>query len=151
MTVRAYNIVTDPDHMRQTLGAYTDYSGTANDSVSVDTPEILVHGNLLTENYVYIDTFNRYYNVKNRVVVRDGLTLLVLESDPLMSFAAYIEQCPAYVFRSSYNYNMDMVDRDTPTVIYDRVTVIGSNFGNVVEFGTSDTDIYLQCIGGKGW
>lgn len=151
MTVRAYNIVTDPDHMRQSLGTYTDYSGTANDSVSVDTPEILVHGNVLTENYVYIDTFDRYYNVKNRVVVRDGLTLLVLESDPLMSFAAYIEQCPAYVFRSNYNYNMDMIDRDTPTVIYDRVTVIGSNFGNVVEFGTSDTDIYLQCIGGKGW
>ena len=68
-----------------------------------------------------------------------------------MSFAAYIEQCPAYVFRSSYNYNMDMVDRDTPTVIYDRVTVIGSNNGNVIEFGTSNTDIYLQCIGGKGW
>lgn len=151
MTVRAYNIVTDPDHMRQTLGAYTDYSGTVNDAVSVDSPEILVHGNVLTENYVYVDTFDRYYNVKNRVVVRDGLTLLVLESDPLMSFAAYIEQCPAYVFRSSYNYNMDMVDRDTPTVIYDRVTVIGSNAGNVVEFGTSDTDIYLQCIGGKGW
>lgn len=153
MTVNLYNIVSNPDHMIQTLpepiGTYT---GSARDPVSVDRPEITIQARIIQGNYVYIEEFGRYYWIREKNVLRNDLTVLYMESDPLMSFAAGILQLPVYVYRSSADYNSDMIDRKTPTVVYDRVTVIGEDStGDIITFNSDDTSIYLQCIGGEGW
>lgn len=154
MTLTIYNVESDPEHLQQTLpaSAVGTYTGAARDPVSVDEPVITVQAQILTGNYAYIPEFGRYYWIREKNVLRNDLTVLSMESDPLMSFAAGIVQLPVYVYRSSAEYNSDMVDRKTPTVVYDRVTVIGEDTtGDVITFNSDDTNIYLQCIGGEGW
>ena len=153
MTIDLYNVAPDPEHLQQTLPErLAQYTGAARDPVSVDRPEITIQAKIIQGNYVYIQEFGRYYWILEKNVIRDDLTIISLESDPLMSFAAGILQLPVYVYRSSAEYNSDMIDRKTPTVVYDRVAVIGEDStGDVITFNSDDTSIYLQCIGGEGW
>lgn len=153
MNVTIYNVPSDPKHMQQTLpAAIGTYSGALREPVSVDQPVITLQAQITVGNYAYISDFGRYYWIREKNVLRDQITVLTLDSDPLMSFAQGILQLPAYVYRSSAEYNSDMVDRKTPTVAYDRVTVIGEDSTDeVVTFNSEDTNIYLQCIGGEGW
>lgn len=119
MTVNLYNIVSNPDHLIQTLPApIGTYTGSARDPVSVDSPEIVIEAQILTGNYVYIPEFSRYYYITDRNVVRNNLTVLSLISDPLMSFAAQIYTLPVYALRTSKRaaeggkagYNADLPD-----------------------------------------
>lgn len=120
MTVNLYNIVSNPDHLIQTLPApIGTYTGSARDPVSVDSPEIVIEAQILTGNYVYIPEFSRYYYITDRNVVRNNLTVLSLISDPLMSFAAQIYTLPVYALRTSKlaqtetdtaGYNADLPD-----------------------------------------
>lgn len=153
MNVTIYNVPSDPKHMQQTLpAAIATYSGAVREPVSVDQPVITLQAQITVGNYAYISDFGRYYWIREKNVLRDQITVLTLDSDPLMSFAQGILQLPAYIYRSSAEYNSDMVDRKTPTVAYDRVTVIGEDSTDeVVTFNSEDTNIYLQCIGGEGW
>ena len=120
MTVYLYNIDTSPDHLRQSVSQQplASYSGAARDTVSVDEPQITIQAQITTGNYVHIPEFGRYYYIRGRDIVRDDLTVLTLESDPLMSFAGQIDKLPAYVLRTSKRgadgsvtgYNADLPD-----------------------------------------
>lgn len=121
MTLTVYNVQSDPDHLQQTLpaSAVGTYTGAARDPVSVDTPVIMVQAQILTGNYAHIPEFGRYYWIREKNVLRDDLSVLTLESDPCMSFAAGIKGLPVYALRTSKiaesetsvtGYNADIPD-----------------------------------------
>lgn len=151
MTVSIYNTDTDADHIYKDISNVVGtWSGAVRGEVDVHEPDILINGTVTSGNYAYVDTFGRYYWIREKTVVREGLTLVRLTSDPLMSFADSIMQLSAYVTRASVDYNMDMVDRMTPCVAYDRGQVLAPRgVGGVVTFNASDSSVYLQCIGGE--
>lgn len=151
MTVFIYDTPTDADHLQKDItNVIGEYTGAARDAVDVQTPDIMLQATLTTGNYAYIPEFGRYYWIREKTVVRDGLTLVRMESDPEMSFLSQTLQLPAYVFRSSYNYNMDMTDNKTPCVVYDRVQVLApQGVGGVPQFNAEDSSVYMQCIGGE--
>lgn len=150
MNVYVYNTETDENHITKDLSNLVGmWSGTIRGEIDVVAPEVLINSNITTGNYAHIPAFGRYYWIKEKTVVRENLTLLRLQSDPLFSFASDIMQLNAYVFRSSADYNMNMVDRKTPCVVYDRVQVLAPReTWGVVQFNAEDTNVYMQCIGG---
>lgn len=135
MTVTTYNTPTDPYHMIKDISSVTGtYSGNVRGAVSVDRPVIEVSGTEITGNYAFVDTFNRFYWIVDRVVLRTGLTQLSLRSDPLHSFAATIRNLPVYVTRTEQEsresngntgYNVYIPDRTVQKTArtYTKVTI----------------------------
>lgn len=103
ITIKLYNVSDENNTINKTLGTSTDFSGTIRDPGSVDVvhPEILIESNIYGYNYAYIDEFHRYYYITELTQVRNGLCMLSLESDPLMSFASDILALPAIAGRVS--------------------------------------------------
>lgn len=150
MKIIIYDTPTAENHIRKDLSDVVgEWNGAVRGEIDVVNPEILIDGTITTGNYAYIPDFGRYYWLREKTVVRENLSMVRLESDPLMSFSADIYGLDAYVFRSSANYNMDMADSRTPRVVYDRIQVIAPRgIGGIQVFNASDTNVYMQCIGG---
>lgn len=150
MTLYIYNTTSDEDHLLKDItNLIGEHSGAVRGEIDVQFPSVTVNATLKSGNYCYIPDFGRYYWIREKTIIREGITSISLESDPLMSFAAQILTLSAYVYRSSVDYNMDMADRKTPCVVYDRPQVIAPRgIGGVPEFNASDTSVYMQCIGG---
>lgn len=120
MNVYVYNTETDENHITKDLSNLVGmWSGTIRGEIDVVAPEVLINSNITTGNYVHIPAFGRYYWICEMSVVRENLTLLRLQSDPLMSFAAQIGNLPVYVQRTSKRaettettagYNADIPD-----------------------------------------
>lgn len=105
MDVTVYNTPTGAEHVVKDISAGTvinTYKGDVRGEVSVDQPIIIVEATVTTGNYAYIDVFGRFYWIRERNVIRTGLTELVLKSDPLFSFwqTSQIQTLPIYVTRS---------------------------------------------------
>lgn len=104
MTVRIYNTPTPAEHlMKDIAGELTPAAGIAGKlrgEVSVDRPVITVEGTWNVGNYAYIPDFARYYYIVNRDLMTKDLTVLYLESDPLMSFASSIGSLSIQVLRT---------------------------------------------------
>lgn len=151
MQIIIYNTESDENHLYKDISNVVgDFTGKIRGEISVHRPDILIADTITTGNYAYIPEFARYYWIREKTVLRENVTLLQLESDPLFSFAADILNMPGYVFRANVNYNMDMTDSKTPRVVYDRVQVLApQGIGGIPQFNASDSNVYLQCIGGE--
>lgn len=131
--IKVYNTPTSSDHLTKDLtstGVYIgSYKGTVRGEISVDAPEITVEATLETGNYCEIIDFGRYYYIRDRKILRTGLTVLRLESDPLMSFAAGIRSLPilatrceqAAVSEGDVGYNAHLPDGLQPILVNELV------------------------------
>lgn len=105
MTVHLYNVPESPEHLTKTCTADTritpadGVSGAVRGAVSIDRPVVEIQGSYPGGNYCYIPDFARYYYITDRDLERKDLTVLQLESDPLMSFAAGILLLPVLTTR----------------------------------------------------
>lgn len=61
-------------------------------------------------NYLYIDSFNRYYHVKDITMLTDKLVQLTCHVDVLMSFAVGILASPCIVAKSESRFNLYLND-----------------------------------------
>ena len=119
MELYLYTITDDPRKLVKTLPTnpadIDSRTGTIRGSVDVIRPEILVKGDVVTANYCKIPAFGRYYYIEERNVVREGLTLLTLRVDVLMSFSDQILKCPAVCARSANVVNAFVKDSRQPS------------------------------------
>lgn len=96
MTVHIYNTPTAPEHLYKDvsddvrLTPEAGIGGAVRGAVVVDNPVVTVEGTWKSGNYCYIPDFGRYYYIIERDLERKDLTVLYLQSDPLMSFASQI-------------------------------------------------------------
>ncbi len=104
MTVRIYNTPTPAEHLLKDITSEltpaAGIAGKLRGEVSVDRPVITVEGTWNGGNYAFIADFARYYYIVNRDLLTKDLTVLYLESDPLMSFASSIGNLPIQVLRT---------------------------------------------------
>ena len=102
----------------------------------------------------------RYCYIEDWIKNTGGQLQLRLELDPLMTFQTEILNTDAYVFRTSQHpsdtdppgpgYNMYINDSKIPRVIYDLVTVVKPEESQTIpEFNASNTNTYIQVIGGN--
>lgn len=75
---------------------------TLKDGCSIDRPVVSFSGGaaiMATINYAYIDAFGRYYFIRDRNMLVNGVCELTLESDPLQSFSNDILSIDATIRR----------------------------------------------------
>ena len=68
---------------------------------SISTPIVLIEGNMIGYNYCYIDLFKRFYWIKDVKAMKNTMTEVHLEVDPLQSFDNDLRDCYASVDRQA--------------------------------------------------
>lgn len=96
---------------------------TLKDGCSIDRPTVSFSGGsaiMATLNYAYIDAFGRYYFIRDRNMLVNGVCELTLESDPLQSFKQYIDNVEATIARSADEnlYNGFLLDSGYQILAY---------------------------------
>lgn len=109
------------------------YSGTMRAAISALRPVIDVEiedatTTVMQANYAYIQTFDRFYFIRNKTAINNKLWRFELETDVLMSFRQEIGQLEAVVERQSNNYDMYLTDPKIPVDC--RKAISYRKFGN---------------------
>lgn len=93
MQIKLYYNVSENNQLTKNISLYSTLTGTLRHESDIVHPQILIEAATIgNANYAYIPEFNRYYYVKEIVSVRNGLLLLNLDTDPLMSFKEDIKR-----------------------------------------------------------
>lgn len=70
---------------------------------------------IISCNYMYIPTFNRYYFIDDIISVRNNLWRIVAHVDVLMSFKKEIMQQNLLINRNEYDYDLFLIDNRIPS------------------------------------
>ena len=86
MVIKTYNYNGEPNKVNKTLQENEEYTGVLNSTVNVLEPVIRFRTrNIVTFNYVYIESLNRYYFVSE--IRQDGdVCTVYLRNDVLMTY-----------------------------------------------------------------
>lgn len=123
MNVTLYNNSSDDNVVSKNITALKSVSATGFDASSVMTPTLILayDSTIFSANYMYIDTFQRYYYITDITVI-DGHRLKVSgRVDVLMSFDVKSIECIAG--RQSGAFNLYIPDPEIVRVAYDRVQI----------------------------
>lgn len=124
---------------------YTDYN--------ISTPNLLIvnaTGAIANNNYAYISDYGRYYYVDSVTVGRNGMYIVQLSVDVLMTYADAIKNLSATISRQENIGINDIVDSLLPLQNRKELAVIefeSSEF-NIASAGTGDYNFVLNVSGG---
>lgn len=117
MQVQFFYNYSDARVINKNIEAGETFSGTARDEANVMTPVITFDtDDVLRYNYAYIPQFQRYYNLVDKSVYRQGLFTVTFAVDVLMSFRGHILQLPVVVDKQSMPENGDEYIDDSSLV-----------------------------------
>lgn len=120
------------------------HSVTLKEGCSIDKPTISFSAGsaiMATLNYAYIDTFGRYYWIRDRNMLVNGVCEMTLESDPLQSFSTQLKAVTATITRSASKYNGYLQDSGYNALAYEGIQY--KAFPNAL----NDTTCILATVG----
>ena len=108
-------------YLSKTLTKISDVTITLKDDTNRATPTIILSNSAYDSrcNYVYIDTFNRYYAVTD-VTYSQQKYHLTLKRDAKASFISELGSCHCVVARNANKYNTYLSDPQFPLLNYDK-------------------------------
>ena len=123
MNITLYNSSSDDNVVTKKIIALKSVTATGFNASSVMTPEVLLEydGVIFSANYMFIDTFGRYYYITDIRVIDGHRVKVSGRVDVLMSFDVKSIECIAG--RQSGAYNLYIPDDRIVRVAYDRVQV----------------------------
>ena len=138
INISLYQISDDVNVMGKTIPTATaTHQILLKDGCSVDQPTVSFSAQasaIAALNYAYIDAFARYYWIRDRKSLHNGIVELTLESDPLESFSSQIELCPATITRNEYDRNGYLKDANYSALAYEGVQY--KHFPNAMDDAT---------------
>lgn len=107
MVFKIYKTKSPNNVVDKILSSEHGMTGTLREETNTEKPNILIKGNLLDGyNYAYIPAFKRFYYITSSDSVRNGITRINMEVDPLMSFSADIKQLSAIISKQQQDGNL---------------------------------------------
>lgn len=110
MQITAYNCTDDNHHIPKHMTQVDTFTGSVRGDVAIENPYIRIEATSADFNYIYVDEFNRYYHVIDKVYIRTNIMELVCKVDVLQSFYKQFMYCPMICSRSHSTYNPYIVD-----------------------------------------
>lgn len=80
----------DKRRINKTLEGNTEVQGTLRDKCNLINPEIMIKTDPREFNYVYIEEFGKYYYIKDVTSYRQGMWVMQLKEDVLMTYGTQI-------------------------------------------------------------
>ena len=145
MEVQFYYNVSDARVINKNIIAGETFEGQARDEVDIMNPVILFDtSEVMKYNYAYIPEFQRYYNISDRNVFREGLFEVSFDVDVLMSFRADILNLSVVVDKQSMLENGNEYIDDSSLVAENVMFQTVYNFPN----GFNSTGEYILITAG---
>lgn len=146
ITMNLYTISDDERKVNKNIpvSPNSSHTITLKDGCSVDEPIVTLTASvasIASANYAYISTFGRYYWIRNRKSLVNGVVELTLESDPWMSFASQLRGCNATIMRNERASNGYLMDNEYQLLAFN--TVVTREFPT----GLTDESIILMTVG----
>ena len=146
ITMNLYTISEDERVVGKTIpvSPLSSHTITLKDGCSVDEPVVTLTASvasIASANYAYIDTFGRYYWIRNRKSLVNGVVELTLESDPWNSFASQLRNCQATITRNQNGKNGYLMDEKYQLLAYN--SVVTREFPS----GLTDESLLLMTVG----
>lgn len=144
MNVIFYHSNSDKRKVDKTLTNISTLSCDIIDDTSIINPRLKIkyNSNLLTSNYIYIPSFNRYYFITN-ITTSKGYLWIDTSVDVLMSFKSEIRNTTAVIDRQEYQYNKYLNDANYTGYAYEILSAY--KMGNIF---TKSSVPYLTVLGG---
>lgn len=126
--------------MYKTLGTPATYTGAARGEIDIVSPVIMVADTIRGDyNYAYIPDFGSgMYYWADITVLREGLTQITMNRDPLTTFATGVRACPGIAARASDNH----VNADYPDPRYKTLQSNGYSVIPIGSFGVSHEIVF---------
>ena len=125
ITISLYQISDDERVVGKNIPtAVSSHTITLKDGCSIDAPVVTFSATaaaIAGVNYAYIDTFGRYYFIRDRKSLVNGVVELTLESDPWQSFASQLRGCTATIMRNENAANGYLLDNQYQLLSYNNV------------------------------
>lgn len=125
INISLYQISDAENVVPKSIGtAVATHAITLKDGCSIDKPTVSFSGGasvMATINYAYIDAFGRYYFVRDRNMLVNGVCELTLESDPLQSFSTGLLNVPATITRNETSTQGYLNDNGYNALAYEKV------------------------------
>lgn len=139
MEVIFYHNASDDRVVNKTLIGGTSFHGQARDEVNIMNPTIIFDSDeIMRFNYAYIPEFQRYYTVTSVTSYREGLFIVDLSVDVLMSFAGEIMCLSVVVDKQTMPENGDEYIDDgslvSDNVMFTRVHEFEAGFNDCPEY-----------------
>ena len=145
ISIQLYSVSDDPRVVGKTKTSVgNSHTITLKDGCSVDEPTVSLSVSASTiagANYAYIGAFGRYYWIRDRKSLVNGVVELTLESDPWESFASQLRSCPATIVRNENASNGYLIDGEYQLLAYN--TVVTREFPS----GLTDESMILLTVG----
>lgn len=146
MDIILYSNNSEPERVIKSLTQVATLTGTLRNESNIVNPVITIAGNYFpsTANYAYISEFGRYYYILEVISMNNGIVMVSLSSDPLMSFANEIKNLRAIIDRQAEGTHANMYLPDD-VVVHD-----AREFYTVKTFssGFNDTGEYILITAG---
>ena len=147
INISLYQISEDERAFPKALGTpVATHQITLKGGCSIDSPVVSFSAGsaiMATLNYAYIDTFGRYYFIRDRKMTVNGVCELTLESDVLQSFAAEIKALPATITRTENERKADAYLLDNKYVAKAYKQIVTKDFPNEL----TDYSFILMTVG----
>lgn len=136
-TIDFYNNSSEPKKVDKVLSSHIQLTGNLKEESSITEPTIIINANAMPpSNYMYIGQFNRYYFIKKKNIIRDGLWRITTHVDVLMSHRSQIRKCKALIDRQEYSFNPYLPDNMVPLSNDNKQMIY--KFSNGKEFNTNN-------------
>ena len=128
MNVIFYHSTSDKRKVDKSLTTITTLSCDVIDDTSILSPRLKVkyNPNLLSSNYIYIPSFNRYYFITN-ITTSKGYLWIDATVDVLMSFKTEIKATKAIIKRQERHFNKYLNDEEYQSYAYEIISAYAFN------------------------
>lgn len=112
-TINLYRTNAARNKVDKGLSSLISVSGELKDESSILDPVILLHESISTvvhANYMYIESFSRYYFITDIKTVRNNLIEIYAHVDVLMSYASQIRDLTCIIYRQENDWNLYLDD-----------------------------------------
>lgn len=136
MEIQLYKYAGSANVISKTLGTYKAINGYMSNDLEIDNPIIKLTTYTLDYNYIYIPILKRYYFIDDVTIDPNGVYILRLSIDVLMSFKDDILKCLVHVIETdtSNNFDVSQSQNETPLTYFNTV-----NLTNPFDFENKST------------
>lgn len=111
-TISLHRTTSPANSLTKGMANVYSFNGTLKEGSSIVDPVVMVENNgaITGVNYAHIESFGRYYFIKDIKNVYNNMWEITLHSDALSSFASQIRNCQAVVAKNETRFNLYLND-----------------------------------------
>ena len=131
MDINFYKNTSDNNVLNKNITLISTHNIKLKDECNIMTPSILIHGDISNDiNYAYIEKWGRYYYVRDKKYLKNGIYEVNLTVDVLMSFKQKILTLKCIIDKQQDLTNINKYYNDGSFIVSSKEFIKTINFPN---------------------